>query len=238
MLDAYTACLCADTGFGNGGTGCVAVAAFNLFPVRFSCLAGSHETVASSPPCMASTPISAGGGSAARAQDKLAEVDGSDFAALPVPELLVWVRDSVCAPAPGRAPTAAGGGGASHPEAHAALLRCLGQIAASAGGFASARRRLLATVVAEGPVGMMAEAAYGGGGDPTGPPPAHHPTGVATGAVALWAAMHGSAHARAAARALLASAAVSVPVPPVPYGGGTGMGTTARARHAIALMLQ
>jgi hypothetical protein len=235
MLDAYTACLCADTGFGNGGTGYVA--ALNLLPKRFSCLAGSHETVASSPPCMASTPISAGGGSAARAQDKLAEVDGSDFAALPVPELLVWVRDSVCTLPPGRAPTAAGGG-ASHPEAHAALLRCLGQIAASAGGFASARRRLLATVVAEGPVGMMAEAAYGAGGDPTGPPPAHHPTVVATGAVALWAAMHGSEQARAAARALLASAAVSVPVPPVPYGGGTGMGTTARARHAIALMLQ
>ena len=179
--------------------------------------------------------------STARAQDKLAEVDSSDFAALPVPELLAWVRDSVC-PGHGRA------GAAGHPEAHAALLRCMGQIAASAGGFASARRRLLANVVAEGPVGMMAEAAFGPDAaaarvahDQAGPPQTHHhPTVAATGAVALWAAMHGSEQARAAARALLASSAVTVPVPSAPYPqpGGVASGPAARARHAIALMLQ
>ena len=109
----------------------------------------------------------------------------------------------------------------------------------------TARRRLLANVVTEKPVGMMAEAAYGpllgGGGGGGG-----HPAVVATGAVALWAAVHASEQARAVARALLASAAVSLP-PPAYAGAVAGgergtdrqlSGATHRARCAIALMLQ
>ena len=177
-----------------------------------------------------------------------------DFSTLPVPELLAWVNDGIC-----------GGGGEGrgehgkmmYPEVHAALMRCMGRMAAActappgAGSAVSThKRRVLANVITEGPLGMMVEAAYGSSGVPSvdqssHSQPPHHPAVTATAAVALWSVMHHSEQARAVARALLASAAVSVPLPSqlvvgekVMQGGGSMHQVTHRAQHAVALMLQ
>ena len=222
LLDAYSACLCAET---NGHD-----------RARARATDKSSSTTAITPEVAS---------------------DG-DFSTLPVPELLAWVNDGI---------SGSGGEGRGeygkmmYPEVHAALMRCMGRMAAActappgAGSAVSThKRRVLANVITEGPLGMMVEAAYGSSGVPAvdqpshAQPPHHHPAVTATAAVALWSVMHHSEQARAVARALLASAAVSVPLPSQPsamvvgekamQGGGSMHQITHRAQHAVALMLQ
>ena len=201
-----------------------------------------------------------GAGSSASAMTAPEGANEGDFSTLPVPELLAWVNDGIC------------GGSGEHgkmmyPEVHAALMRCMGRMAAACAALPGAgsavsthKRRVLANVITEGPLGMMVDAAYGsvgagGGGGGAGgyrdqqhPQHHHHPAVTATAAVALWSVMHHSEQARAVARALLASAAVSMPLPGQPSSmvvmgekpvhGGAISQITHRAQHAVALMLQ
>ena len=221
LLDAYSACLCAET---NG-----------------------HDRARAR---------ATDKGSGASAMTAEVASDG-DFSTLPVPELLAWVNDGICGGSEGRGDgRGEQGKTGQYPEVHAALMRCMGRMAAAcaappgAGSAVSThKRRVLANVITEGPLGMMVDAAYGssgvvgaeGGGYHQ--QSHHHPAVTATAAVALWSVMHHSEQARAVARALLASAAVSLPLPGQHGGekslqGGSIGQITHRAQHAVALMLQ
>lgn len=84
---------------------------------------------------------------------------GGDYSVLSVPELLQWVKDSTCSSKKSR------------PEVHAALMRCMGQLAspiplpsASSASLPSPSPclRLLANVTSEGPVHMLSQASKSG----------------------------------------------------------------------------
>jgi hypothetical protein len=123
-----------------------------------------------------------------------------DFPALPAPELLVWVRDSATA-SPASASTLPAA------AAHAAVLRSLGLMAATSCGSLMAqstavpRRRLLANVTSEVPIGILTDAArcaqYKTDKQQK---QQQHPAVTATASVALWSALHASEQARAIAR--------------------------------------